>query len=255
MSLPTWSVLVPSIRWSSTLSLLKDAELAKLDPALVRAIQAPETDRISLELHAEVFARYASRAVVKEAWEAYRAIRYFRVTLLAYLGRHDAKAAEAEIQRLDYDSLRRLSLVTYSPAIEAAVVAKLGGTDVLQAAPLLGAARRGVGRGRDAPFVRAVEHAPELRRRGTARPLQSALREGRRESHWPAAGGDHAVVADEAGGRGSRAVGERGEVGCGAAGLDLARREVLRTEGTPVVRRVASPSPGASARPGNTSSS
>ena len=122
----------------ATLALLKDVELPALDAALVRALRAPETDGVSLELHAETFARYATRAHVRDAWEAYRAVPYFRVSLLGYLARHDPRAAEAEIRRLDLDSLSRLAKITWSPALESAVVAKLSSPiDVSGAAELL----------------------------------------------------------------------------------------------------------------------
>jgi len=67
----------------ATLSLLRDAELPSLDGTFIAGLNAPERDGVSLELRAEVFARYASKAAVEPAWIAYRAIPYFRVSLLA----------------------------------------------------------------------------------------------------------------------------------------------------------------------------
>ena len=123
----------------ATLSLLRDAELPSLDGTFIAGLHAPERDGVSLELRAEVFARYASKAAVEPAWIAYRAIPYFRVSLLAYLARNDPKRAEAEIRKLpDFDSLQRLSRHAWIAPLEAAVVAKLGAPDARQAAELLG---------------------------------------------------------------------------------------------------------------------
>jgi hypothetical protein len=161
----------------ATLGLLKDAELPALDAALVRGLRSLETDGVSLELHAEVFARYASGKHVKEAWEAYRAIDYFRVSLLGYLGRHDAKTAEAEIKKLDVDSLRRLSLLAWTPAIEAAVVAKLTRpTDVSQAANLL--AERGTSAAEKALGARLDALRGKKTERDAANAIRHALTRG-----------------------------------------------------------------------------
>jgi hypothetical protein len=121
----------------ATLGLLPDHELPALDAALGRAASANESDGATLELHAETFARYATAAHVAEAWAAYRAVPYFRVALLGYLARHDTKPATAAIAGLDVDSLRRLSTTWWGTPLEAAVFAKLAGTDAGQAAEIL----------------------------------------------------------------------------------------------------------------------
>ena len=126
----------------STLGLLKDRELPDLDAELTAGLKRPERDSISLELHGELFARYASKAVVKEAIAAYRSIPYFRISLLSYLARHDPWTADQEIRAItDLGSLERLSHFMWNGTLEAAVISHLDTQEVHQAAFLL--AQRG----------------------------------------------------------------------------------------------------------------
>jgi hypothetical protein len=161
-----------------TFGLLRDAELAHLDAALIDGLQAPETDGISLELRAELFARFASKRAVKEAWAAYKAVAYFRISLLSYLARHDAKAAEAEIRRIkDIDSLQRLSRFLWNAALEAAVIRRLEQPDGQQAAALL--AERGTAGAEKALWDRFRALPAGADKHGVASALRNAIIQGK----------------------------------------------------------------------------
>jgi hypothetical protein len=163
----------------ATLGLSKDAELPGLDAALMNGLKAPERDGISLEQRAELFARYASKAVLAEAWAAYREISYFRISLLSYLARHDPKAAEAQIVAIkDFDSLQRLSRFLYSPTVEALMIQRLDGPDGLQAAPLL--AERGTAAAEKALWARLQSPGSTAGpRREVAAAIRSAIIRGK----------------------------------------------------------------------------
>ncbi len=161
----------------STLGRLKDAELPALDEALAAGLRAPERDGESLELNAEVFARYASKAKLADAKRAYREVAYFRISLLGYVQKHDPAFVEAEIARFaDFDSLQRLSKFMWSGALEAAIFRKLDGPDCPQAAGVL--AERG------SAAAEAILRAKRESLRGKpdaqrcAQALQSALVDG-----------------------------------------------------------------------------
>jgi hypothetical protein len=161
----------------ATLSRLKEKELPTLDRVLAAALGAPETDGITLELHAELFARYASGAYLKGAWVAYRAVPYFRVSLLSYLSRHDRKAGEAEILHLhDIDSIQRLARVFWSPTVEAAAIAKLDGTDSRGAAELL--AQRGSPTAEKALWKKLTALRAMKTKDNEADPIQTAILRG-----------------------------------------------------------------------------
>jgi hypothetical protein len=89
-------------------------------------MRAEEHDGATLELRAEVTARYASKAVLRDVWALYKASSYFRVSLLSYLLRHDRKAAEAEILRNDnVDFARRVAQFGWNGAVERVIVGKI----------------------------------------------------------------------------------------------------------------------------------
>lgn len=163
----------------ATLGLLKDAELPNLDGALVSGLKAPERDGISLAQRAELFARYASQAVLEEAWAAYKEVPYFRISLLKYLARHDPKAAEAEITGMkDFDSLNRLSRFLYDAMVEALVIERLETQDAIRATSLL--AERGTAAAEKALWARleSLDSATPDRRQ-VADALRSAITRGR----------------------------------------------------------------------------
>jgi hypothetical protein len=163
----------------ATLGLLKDAELPNLDGALVSGLKAPERDGISLGQRAELFARYASQAVLEEAWAAYKEVPYFRISLLKYLARHDPKAAEAEITGMkDFDSLNRLSRFLYDAMVEALVIERLETQDAIRATSLL--AERGTAAAEKALWARleSLDSATPDRRQ-VADALRSAITRGR----------------------------------------------------------------------------
>lgn len=123
---------------SKTLGLLKDEQLPSVDAALVGGLASEEHDGATLELRSEVVARYGSKAILDKVWSFYRASKYFRVTLLAYLWRHDRAAAEAEMRAIDdTESLRRLSERIWNPGLEALLVKRLRASDASTAVTIL----------------------------------------------------------------------------------------------------------------------
>jgi hypothetical protein len=109
-----------------TLGLLKDDELPGVDAALVGGLASERHDGATLELRSEVVARYGSKAILDKVWSFYRASKYFRVSLLAYLWRHDRAGAEAEMREVDdTESLRRLSEHLWNPGLEARFIERL----------------------------------------------------------------------------------------------------------------------------------
>ncbi len=163
----------------ATLALLKDRELPALDANLLAALAAPENDGATLELKAEVVARYASKAIVSDVWRLYRDSSYFRISLLAYLLRNDPKPAEAAVRQLtDFDSLDRLTKFAWNPAIEELVIARLHTFDASQAAELL--AERGSAVAEAALTTRWRElHAAHADKDDLAPRLRQALTHGR----------------------------------------------------------------------------
>ncbi|MFO0555231.1 MAG: hypothetical protein U0271_43030 [Polyangiaceae bacterium] len=121
-----------------TLGLLKDAELPNLDATFALLLKLPEMDGVSLELRAEVVARYASKTILKDVWAAYKAIDYFRVSLLGYLARHDPKGVDAVIKALkSFDDLEHASPFVWNASLEARVATFLVGPSASRAAQLL----------------------------------------------------------------------------------------------------------------------
>ncbi len=163
----------------ATLSLLKDRELPALDAKLLAGLAAPESDGATLELRAEVVARYASKAILSDVWRLYRDSSYFRVSLLAYLLRNDPKAAEAAVRQLgDFDSLNRLAKLEWNPMIEQLVIARLRTGDASQAAELL--AERGSPAAEAALIARWRElHVARSDKDKLAPQLRQALIQGR----------------------------------------------------------------------------
>jgi hypothetical protein len=162
-----------------TLGLLEDKELPRLDAALLSGVDAEQHDGATLELRAEVLARYASKAILDKVWPRYRASSYFRVSLLSYLWRNDPKGAEAEMRTIDdAESLRRLSLQMWSASLEALVVRRLKARDASTAAALL--ADRGSASAETALVDRWRElHASGDDKDGLAQTLRGAILRGR----------------------------------------------------------------------------
>jgi hypothetical protein len=114
-----------------TLGLLADRTLPSLDDALVAGMRAPRADGktvydgATLELRAEVAARYASPAVRDAMWELYRASDYFRMSLLTYLVRNDTEHARALVSGLTVGDLDRLAKIEWSEPVQQAAIAHL----------------------------------------------------------------------------------------------------------------------------------
>jgi hypothetical protein len=158
-----------------TLGLLKDAELPAVDAALLSGLAAEQHDGATLELRSEVVARYGSKAILDKVWPIYRGEKYFHISLLAYLWRHDRKAAEAEMRTIDdVYSLQRLSARLWNPVLEELLVKRLHAPNASTAATVL--AERGSVAAETAIVERWREvHASREDKDGLAQTLRSAL--------------------------------------------------------------------------------
>lgn len=160
-----------------TLGLLRDAELPALDATFVKALQVPDGDGATLELRAEVFARYASKAVVKEAHYWYKAVPLFRMALLAFVVKHDPRTAAKEIAALpDFHSMWVLAKYTWTPELEKAVIGRLGTIDAHQASGLL--ASKGSAAAEKALWDRLRAVNPAADKHGEAQALRRAIAVG-----------------------------------------------------------------------------